>query len=126
MVIVTIFEVLAVPGVQGDLAFQAFDEAMQGIKAAYQALWKAEDPMPALEPVGGKIGESSMFNSGAKLEPRNWKAGFMDECNAVATKLRLDILTIKHAIDGSGSGKANEVFSILKTIPAIPHMQEDL
>merc|ERR1719375_2703839 len=129
MVIVTIFEVLAVPGVQGDLAFQAFDEAMQGLKAAFQALWKAEDPMPALEPVGGKIGESSMFNSGAKLEPRywkcKWKAGFMDECNDVATKLRLDVLTIKHAIDGSGSVK-NEVFSILKGIPAIPTMEKDL
>merc|ERR1719263_1688874 len=102
---------------------------MQGLKAAFQALWKAEDPMPALNPVGGHIGFSSMFNSGAKLEPRywkcKWKAGFMDECNAVATKLRLDILTIKHAMDGSGAVD-NKLFGILNKVPAVDHMAKDL
>merc|ERR1719359_2084664 len=130
MIIVTIFEVLSVPGAQGDLTFQEFDAAMQGLKAAYQALWKAEDPMPALEPVGGHIASSSMFNTGAKLEPRywkcKWKAGFMDECNAVATKLRLDILTIKHAMDGSGKESGGSVFSTLNKVSAIDHMAKDL
>merc|ERR1719453_1708865 len=129
MVLVTICEIASVPGAQGELAFQEFDAAMQKLKEAFSALWKEQDPMPALEPVGGFIASSANFNSGAKLEPRyrkcKWKAGFMDECNDVATKLRLDILTIKHAIDGSGSVK-NEVFSILKGIPAIPTMEKDL
>merc|ERR1719359_2656645 len=131
MIIVTIFEVLSVPGAQGDLTFQEFDAAMQGLKAAYQALWKAQDPMPGLEPVGGHIASSSMFNTGAKLEPRywkcKWKAGFMDECNAVATELRLDVLTIKHAMDGSGNpDKKNNLFATLKQVPAVAHMSEDL
>jgi len=132
MVIVSLCEILSVPGVQGDLAFQEFDAAMEGLKAAFKALWKAEDPCPALEPVPGHIAASDMFNSGAKLEPRywkcKWKSGFQTSCNVVATKLRLDILTIKHAMDGSGSGKQEgpKLLNILNSVPSIAAMAKDL
>jgi hypothetical protein len=130
MVIVSLCEILSVPGVQGDLAFQSFDAAMQGLKAAFKDLWAEKDPLPAMEPVPGHIGQSDMFNSGAKLEPRywkcKWKSGFQAQCNVVATKIRLDILTIKHAMDGSGKVKGESLFKILNKVPAIAAMAKDL
>merc|ERR1719235_2481686 len=69
MVIVSICEVLSVPGAQGELAYQEFDAAMNKLKESFAALWKEEDPLPALEPVPGLLGSSANFNAGAKLEP---------------------------------------------------------
>merc|ERR1719171_1659456 len=126
MLIVSACEILSVPGAQGDLATAELDGAIKKLQESFSALWKEQDPMPALEPVGGMLATAGGFNSGAALEPRywkcKWKAGFLDECIAVCTKLRLDILTIKHAMDGSGSGKGSNIFSHLNGVPAIGTM----
>jgi len=130
MIIVSLCEILSVPGAQGDLAFKEFDAAMQKLKESFGALWKEQDPLPALEPVSGLLASSSNFNSGARLEPRywkcKWKADFMDQCVDVATKIRVDILTIKMAMDGGGQRKGPSIFGILNSVPAIGNMQKDL
>jgi len=129
MTILTVCEFGSVPGQQGELAAKQFDDAMHALKEAFTELFEEQDPSVAVAPVGGFLAAAANFNSGAKLEPRGWKckwkSGFMDECITVATKLRLDLLTIKHALDGSGNVEEN-LFASLNKVPAIKHMAEDL
>merc|ERR1719158_586684 len=99
MILLTICEFASVPGQQAELAAKDFDAAMHALNESFKELFEEQDPTNALAPVGGLIASSNMFSSGAVLEPRfskcKWKAPFMAACNEVATKLRLDILTIK-------------------------------
>ena len=63
MVIISICEILSVPGAQGDLAFQEFDAAMQKLKEAFGALWKSEDPSAALAPVEPPKASSAILSA---------------------------------------------------------------
>merc|ERR1719191_2348522 len=131
MIIVSLCEILSVPGAQGDLAWQDLDKGLQALKASFEALWSQGDVDGALAPVPDFLAAASNFNSGARLEPRywkcKWKADFLDQCVAVATKLRLDILTIQSGMAGSGKGqKGDTAFGTLKKVPGIEHMEEDL
>merc|ERR1719428_1488942 len=96
MLIVSACEILSVPGAQGDLATAELDGAIQKLQESFSALWKEQDPMPALEPVGGMLATAGGFNSGARLEPRyykcKWKGDFLDQACASAAKIRLDFL----------------------------------
>lgn len=130
MMIVSFFEIASIPGAQGRLAVERLDDAIKHIKQAFQDLWTdGADPRKSASTVSANLGDASMFNAGAKLEPRfyycKWKAEFLDELIAAATKLRLDVLTIRHAMEGS-DGNVDGVAKMLTKVPAFKHMEDDI
>merc|ERR1719316_1689230 len=98
-------EFLSVPGEQSKLAVVNYNAAMQSIKAAFTDLWAGKDPSSAIEPVSGEIAAASGFNVGARLEPRlwkcRWKTEFCGEVLSLAGKLRVDLLTLRRAIENN-------------------------
>merc|ERR1719161_3089294 len=118
MLIVSFFEICSIPGEQAKLECESFDD-----------LWSERDPHGSVSTVSGSLGDAAMFNAGAKLEPRfwkcKWKAEFVAELIDAVTKLRLDVLTIRHAMEGS-DGDCDEVVKTLKKVSAFKKMEDDI
>jgi len=129
MLIMSIFEFVSVPAEQAKLATQKLDEAIKACQAAFAALWADKDPKPIIVPVAGELGSAGTFSTGAKLEPRfwrcKWKAELMDELIAIITKVRVDVLTICHAMGGS-DGHPDGISAVLSKVPAVKQFQKDL
>merc|ERR1719159_1425096 len=129
LVLVSICELVSVPGEQAQLARDGWNMAMQSIQQAFADLWAQKDPRDALGSVPGDLGASAMFNVGAILEPRfdrcRWKSEYLTELIGVATKLRLDILTIRCGMEGD-DGKTGETMAKLNKVNAFKKIQEDL
>lgn len=129
MLIVSFFEICSIPGEQAKLACESLDDAIKHISAAFDDLWSERDPHGSVSTVSGSLGDAAMFNAGAKLEPRfwkcKWKAEFVAELIDAVTKLRLDVLTIRHAMEGS-DGDCDEVVKTLKKVSAFKKMEDDI
>merc|ERR1719161_1523361 len=99
MVIMAVCELASIPGEQAKMARDGWNSAMQSIQQAFTDLWAQKDPKDALASVAGDLGSATTFNKGAILEPRfdrcKWKDAYLTDVIGVATKLRLDVLTIR-------------------------------
>lgn len=126
MAIMSTLEFLSVPGEQSKLAVRHYEDAFNSIIKAFHDLWDGKDPSEAIGPVSGDLGSASTFCTGAKLEPRmwkcKWKAEFCAECISYAGKIRVDLLTIRRAIENN----MEKCLGIIDRVPEIKHMEEDL
>merc|ERR1719428_1567227 len=96
-----------------NLAVESLDLAFKGVQSAFKAFWEQEDIGTAIAPVGGHCDEANAFNSSAKIEPRLWRLDWKydlhnDLVDAIRT-LRLDLLMMESAMEGSG-GSASGLF----------------
>merc|ERR1719261_930062 len=96
-----------------NLATISLDLAFKGLQAAFEAFWSQNDIGTAIAPVGGHCDEANAFNSSAKIEPRLWRLDWKfdlhnDLVESVRT-LRLDLLMMESAMEGSG-GSASGLF----------------
>merc|ERR1719482_2618653 len=102
---------------------------MQSIQQAFTDLWAEKDPHDALASVPGFLGSAATFNKGAILEPRfdrcKWKDAYLTELIGVATKLRLDILTMRAGLEGN-DGECGDTMKKINQIAAIKDIQKDL
>merc|ERR1719213_917119 len=93
LVLVSICELVSVPGEQAKMARDGWNLAMQSIQQAFTDLWAEKDPSEALASVPGNLGSAATFNKGAILEPRfdrcKWNDAYLTDLIATATKLRL-------------------------------------
>jgi len=103
MVILSTCEYASIPGEQGRMAVLKFDSALQAIQAAFVELWDDKEPK-SCDGVSGLLSEASTYNKGAILEPRGartpWRFQLMSELIGSTSKLRADILTIRHGLGG--------------------------
>merc|ERR1719443_1231137 len=129
MVLIAIAELVSVPGEQAKMARDDWNSAMQAIKTAFSDLWMEKNPAEALAPVPGLLGTAGAFNSGAILEPRfdrcKWKDAFLTELIGIATKLRLDILTMRAGLEGN-DGQTGDTMAKLNAVTAFKKIQSDL
>merc|ERR1719217_355276 len=129
MVIVSICELASVPGEQAKMARDGWNLAMQQIQLAFTDLWAEKHPKEALDPVPGMLGGAATFNNGAILEPRfdrcKWKDAYLTELIAIATKLRLDVLTIRAGLEGN-DGQTGATVAKLNSVSAFKKIQKDL
>merc|ERR1719159_954087 len=129
MVIIAICELISVPGEQAQLARDDWNEAMKAIQQGFSDLWEQKHPGEAVAGVPGLLGSSASFNIGAILEPRfdrcRWKSEFLTECIAAATKLRLDILTIRSGLEGN-DGQTGDTMAKLVKVKSFAGIKKDL
>lgn len=129
MIIMSALEVCSVPGEQGRLACESLNRAIKSIQAAFEDLFNEVDPRPVLASCSGLLGDATSYSNGAILEPRfarcRWKSDFLNELVATATKLRLDVLTMRHAMEGA-DGDTGGSFMVLGKVPAFNTMKNDL
>jgi len=129
MIIVSMCEYGSVPGEQARLAVENIDKAFKKVEQAFEEMFNNADPTHEIDAVPGFLGTAGTFSSGAILEPRYtscvWKAGFMTEIIGVVTKLRLDVLTMRKAMEGA-DGQADGTFGILKKVGKFDVMAADL
>jgi len=135
LIAMTIFstcEYASIPGEQAGMAVKRLDAAMEALQAAFLELWADKEPK-SCDLVGPLLAEASTFNLGARLEPRGartrWRFALMDELIGSVNKLRLDILSIRHGVEGqcgSDSGTTQHAFAILHKveIQASPRQSE--
>merc|ERR1719160_1003172 len=102
---------------------------MEAIQEAFTDLWAEKDPKDALASVPGNLGTAATFNKGAILEPRfdrcKWKDGYLTELIGIATKLRLDILTMRAGLEGN-DGQTGDTMAKLNAVTAFKKIQSDL
>merc|ERR1719388_805163 len=102
---------------------------MHSIQQAFTDLWDEKDPKDALASVAGDLGSATTFNKGAILEPRfdrcKWKDAYLTEVIGVATKLRLDVLTIRAGLEGN-DGQTGDTMAKLNAVTAFKKIQSDL
>merc|ERR1719428_420727 len=129
MVIVSICELASVPGEQAKLARDGWNLAIQQIQQGFTDLWEEKHPKEALDPVAGMLGGAATFNSGAILEPRfdrcRWKNEYLTELIAIATKLRLDVLTIRAGLEGN-DGETGGTMKKLNSVAGFDAIKKDL
>merc|ERR1719420_798483 len=129
MVIISVFELLSIPGEQARLAYEGWDLAIKQIQQGFEDLWADKSPNEALAPVPGYLGDSATFNTGAKLEPRfarcKWKDAYLTDLISVAAKLRLDILSMRAAMEGA-DGNTDETVKTLAKVSGFTAIQKDL
>merc|ERR1719161_298890 len=129
MVIMAVCELASVPGEQAKMARDGWNKAMQSIQQAFTDLWAEKDPSEALASVPGNLGSAATFNKGAILEPRfdrcKWKDAYLTDLIGIATKLRLDVLTIRAGLEGN-DGETGDTMTKLNQVPAFKKIQEDL
>merc|ERR1719316_1904112 len=129
MVIMAVCELASVPGEQAKMSRDGWNLAMQSIQEAFSDLWAEKHPKDALASVPGNLGSAATFNKGAILEPRfdrcKWKDAYLTDLIGIATKLRLDVLTIRAGLEGN-DGETGDTMTKLNQVPAFKKIQEDL
>merc|ERR1719160_1602710 len=129
MVIMAVCELASVPGEQAKMARDGWNLAMEAIKQGFTDLWEEKDPAAAMSSVAADLGGAATFNKGAILEPRfdrcKWKDAYQTELIGVATKLRLDILTIRAGLEGN-DGQTGDTMAKLESVTAFKKIQKDL
>merc|ERR1719160_2012379 len=129
MVIMAVCELASIPGEQAKMARDGWNSAMQAIQQGFSDLWAEKDPHDALASVPGFLGSAATFNKGAILEPRfdrcKWKDAYLTDLIATATKLRLDVLTIRAGLEGN-DGDTGDTMKKLNSVSAFKKIQKDL
>merc|ERR1719274_396726 len=129
MVIMAVCELASVPGEQAKMARDGWNKAMFSIQEAFNDLWAEKNPADALASVAGDLGSAATFNKGAILEPRfdrcKWKDAFLTEVIGIATKLRLDVLTMRAGLEGN-DGQTGDTMAKLNAVTAFKKIQSDL
>jgi len=136
VVITVISEFAHVPGLFTKLSRDSLQEGFEAMKTALKAVFpegsakgavKAVDD--ALGAASGKVGDAVSYNAACGMEPRlwmaPWKSQFVVETAAHLTKVRLDVLLIKQALNGL-DGKMEEMVELLAKVPEVAHMRKDL
>merc|ERR1719160_809647 len=102
---------------------------MEAIKQGFTDLWEEKDPAAAMSSVAADLGGAATFNKGAILEPRfdrcKWKDAYLTDLIATATKLRLDVLTIRAGLEGN-DGDTGDTMKKLNSVSAFKKIQKDL
>jgi hypothetical protein len=111
------------------LSYDPLDKAMLLVKKALKLIWKDRDPSEAIAPVGGLLGTATTYSKAAEQEPRfwrcQWKSDVVIETAAMMEYLRLDVKTMRRAMEGA-DGKTKGVFAVLNEVPAFAAMKNDL
>jgi hypothetical protein len=136
VVITVISEFAHVPGLFTKLSRDSLQEGFEAMKTAFKAVFPEGSAKGAVKAVddalgasAGKVGDAVSYNSACGMEPRlwmaPWKSQFVVETAANLTKVRLDVLLIKQALNGL-DGKMEEMVELLGKIPEVAHMRKDL
>merc|ERR1719171_149676 len=94
-----------------------------------KAFWNQDDIGTAIAPVAGHCGEANAFNNSAKIEPRlwryDWKFDLHNDLVENVRTLRLDLLMMESAMEGSG-GSASGLFDKFADTPEWGRVRKDL
>jgi hypothetical protein len=123
------FEILCSADRACNLACKSLDRGFKELQASYTAFWEQQDISTAIAPVAGTLNEAMGFNAAADLEPRFWRADwktlfFEDIVDKVRT-LRLDLLMLECAMEGSG-GSASGLFDKFTSQESWSRIRKDL
>merc|ERR1719428_1861551 len=96
-----------------NLALNSLDLAFKGVQDAFKAFWEQKDIGTAIAPVSGLCDQANAFNNSARIEPRlwrlDWKTDLHNDLVESIRTLRLDLLMMESALEGSG-GSASGLF----------------
>jgi hypothetical protein len=109
----------------------SLNSALQGVQDALDTTLEDADPTDSLGPVSKNLGDAETFSKFASEEPRMWKCrwkhGLTMEISGLAALLRLDILFIHKATQGTGEDTEDEgCFHHLDKVEAWKTMKEDI
>jgi len=112
-----------------NLSLQALDDAFKGVQAAFTAFWTQKDIGTAIAPVSGLCDQANAFNNSARIEPRFWRYDWKDSLHADLVEsirtIRLDLLMMESAMEGSG-GSASGLFDKFADTPEWKSIRKDL
>merc|ERR1719235_784272 len=112
-----------------NLAADSLDDAFGGLRKAFDAFWKQEDPNEPMGSVSGSCGAGLGFSGSATIEPQfyrnKWKAPLYSEIVAHVQTIRLDILMLYFAMAGS-DGKPDAIFTKFEDVDQFKSVKDDL
>jgi hypothetical protein len=136
VVITVIMEFAHVPGLFSKLSREALNQAFEALQEAFKTLFPEGKPRDAeklinaaLGTAAGKIGDAELYNTACAMEPRlwmcPWKGKFVTETAGHLSKIRLDVLLIKQALNGLNNGMEH-MLELLSKVPEVAEMKKDL
>jgi hypothetical protein len=128
LVIMSLAEFFSSKDTLSILAYEPLDKAMYSLAKAFKCLWRDRDPSEYISPISGLLTEAKTYSKAAEQEPRfwrcQWKSDVLMETADSMEFLRLNILTMWHAMKGA-NGKTGSIFTILDQVKSFVIMQKD-
>lgn len=112
-----------------NLSINTFNEALTAAQESITAIWRSEDMTPHIEVIPGKLSACSSYGNIATKENRlwrnDWKSEMYDQLLTMTANLRLDLITLDHALGGS-DGTPDALFGKFSGSKSLEGVQKDL